>query len=239
MNRNSDEINRSKERKIWLKNYIFSIIIHLILFVSLIYFLDLSSNSARINSIIFSLDTQEYQTEKTFNEKEKSNIGDVDEIPEPPLKEADEIRTVSFTDIQADTTNLEQFYTEPTLNVKMKYPRGWTFIDQNKNKKLEGVTFWLNDGSVNPPPYLHLEVVDKDMFIEKRYQYKTDFEKYTAYYNDPEELQDYFTQIIYLRTEDNEDFRLKIMIKGKNDFYLFQPRFWAILKSFDFGNDIF
>lgn len=234
MNRNSDEINRSKERKIWLRNYIFSIIIHLILFVGLIYFLDLSSNSARINSIIFSLDTQEYQAKKTFNEKEKSNIGDVDKIPESPVG-ANEIRTVGFTDVQADTTNLEQFYTEPTLNVKMKYPRGWTFIDQNKNKKLEGVTFWLNDGSVNPPPYLHLEVVDKDLFIEKRFKYKTGFKKFTAYYNDAEELLDYFTQVIYLRTEDDEDFRLKIMIKGKNDFDLFQPRFWAILKSFDFG----
>jgi len=238
MNKDSGNIDQNKEKKIWFRNYLFSILIHLLLFVGLIYFLDLSSNASRINSVVFSLDSKEYQSEKSFKEKE-NNINDDEVESEPPVESSNEIRTVSFSDIKADTTNLEQIYSEPTLNVKIKYPRGWTFIDQNKNKKLEGVTFWLNDGSINPPPYLHLEVVDKDMFIEKRYKYKTDFKKYTAYYNDPEELQDYFTQIIYLRTDDDEDFRLKLMIKGKNEFDSFQPRFWAILESFDFGKNIF
>lgn len=238
MNINSSDINQNRERKIWLRNYFFSILFHLILFVILIYFLDLASDTSRINSVIFSLDSKEYQPENSFSEKE-SNPKDIDEIPDPSDVKADEIRTVSFTDIKADTTNLEQLYSEPTLNVKINYPRGWTFIDQKKNKKLEGVTFWLNDGSVNPPPYLHLEVVDRDYFIEKRFKYKTDFNKYIAYYNDPEELQGYFTQIIYLRTNDDEDFRLKLMIKGQSEFELFKPKFWAILKSFDFGNSIF
>ncbi len=238
MNENSSDINQKRERKIWLRNYFFSILFHLILFVILIYFLDLTSDTSRINSVIFSLDSKEYQPENSFLEKE-SNPKDIDEIPEPSDVNADEIRTVSFTDIVADTTNLEQLYTEPTLNVKINYPRGWTFIDQKKNKKLEGVTFWLNDGSVNPPPYFHLEVVDRDYFIEKRFKYKTDFNKYIAYYNDPEELQGYFTEIIYLRTNDDEDFRLKQMIKGQSEFELFKPKFWAILESFDFGNSIF
>ena len=48
-------------------------------------------------------------------------------------------------------------------------------------------------------------------------------------------MQGYITQIFYIRTEDDEDFRLKLMIKGEVQFKSFQPRFWAILKSFSFG----
>ena len=91
----------------------------------------------------------------------------------------------------------------------------------------------------NPPPYIHLEVVDKDMFIEKRYSYKMDLEKCQAFYNDPEEMQGYVTQIIYIRTSGDEDFKLKLMMKGETEFKSFQPRFWAILKSFDFGSSLF
>jgi len=40
------------------------------------------------------------------------------------------------------------------------------FIDK---KKLDGVTFWANGGLYNPPPYVHLEVVNNDMFIVKRF----------------------------------------------------------------------
>ena len=50
---------------------------------------------------------------------------------------------------------------------------------KTKRRNLDGVTFWANDGQYNPPPYIHLEVVDKDMFIEKRYSYKMDLEKST------------------------------------------------------------
>jgi hypothetical protein len=77
------------------------------------------------------------------------------------------------------------------------------------------------------------------MFIEKRYTYKMDLENYKAYYNDPEEMQGYITQIFYIRTEDDEDFRLKLMMKGEKEFKAFQPRFWAILKSFNFGSSLF
>ena len=152
---------------------------------------------------------------------------------------AQELKTVSFSDIIADTTNLDQVYTESTLNVSIKYPKGWTFIDQNKKKKLDGVTFWASDGQYKPPPYIHLEVVSNDMFIEKRFSYKMKLEKYQAYYNDPEEMQGYMTQIFYISTGNDEDFRLKLMMKGKTEFYSFQPKFWAILKSFNFGSNFF
>jgi hypothetical protein len=77
------------------------------------------------------------------------------------------------------------------------------------------------------------------MFIEKRFTYKMDLEKYKAYYNDPEEMQGFLSQIVYIRTGTDEDFKLKLMMKGKVEFYSFQPSFWAILKSFNFGRNFF
>jgi len=241
MNSSSADIDPKKEKNVWVRNYFLSILIHLILLAMLVYAINLSSNISRINSVIFSLDTRDYLTEKSFNEEQNF---DKQASEENPLDEAgkesiQEIQTVSFNDIAADTTNLDQVYSESSLDLSIKYPKGWTFIDQNKKNKLDGVTFWANDGQYNPPPYIHLEVLDKDMFIEKRISYKMDLENYKAYYNDPEEMQGYITQIFYIRTEDDEDFRLKLMMKGENEFRAFQPRFWAILKSFNFGSSLF
>ena len=124
-----------------------------------------------------------YQLNNAKSEIEK-NVDEQKEINEKKKNDViEEIQSLSFSDIIADTSNLDQVYSEPTLNVSIKYPKGWTFIDQNKKKKLDGVTFWANDGKYNPPPYIHLEVVDKDMFIEKRFSYKMDLENYKAYYN--------------------------------------------------------
>lgn len=237
MNSNSVEIEQVNERKLWFRNYFLSVLFHLLLIVGFILLYNWSNNQSKINSIMFSVDTKEYVVEKSSVEEESTDQTSDQNSQTPEVGE--EIETVSFTNLLADTTNLDQLYTETSFNVKIKYPKGWAFIDQNKNKKLEGVTFWVNDGTIIPPPYLHLEVINKDMFIEKRYKYKTDFEKYIAYYNDPEELQDYLTRVIYIRTEDDQDFQLKLMIKGKNEFESFEPKFWAILKSFDFGKNLF
>lgn len=237
MNSNSVEIEQVNERKLWLRNYFLSVLFHLLLIAAFILLYSWNNNQSKINSIMFSVDTKEYVVEKSSIEEEPADQPSDQNSQTPEVGEA--IETVSFTNLLADTTNLDQLYTETSLNVKIKYPKGWAFIDQNKNKKLEGVTFWVNDGTIIPPPYLHLEVINKDMFIEKRYKYKTDFEKYIAYYNDPEELQDYLTRVIYIRTEDNQDFQLKLMIKGKKEYESFEPKFWAILKSFDFGKNLF
>ena len=237
MNSNSVEIEQVNERKLWFRNYFLSVLFHLLLIAAFILLYSWNNNQSKINSIMFSVDTKEYVVEKSSVEEESTDQTSDQNSQTPEVGE--EIETVSFTNLLADTTNLDQLYTETSFNVKIKYPKGWAFIDQNKNKKLEGVTFWVNDGTIIPPPYLHLEVINKDMFIEKRYKYKTDFEKYIAYYNDPEELQDYLTRVIYIRTEDNQDFQLKLMIKGKNEFESFEPKFWAILKSFDFGKNLF
>ena len=237
MNSNSVEIEQVNERKLWFRNYFLSVLFHLLLIAVFILLYSWNNNQSKINSIMFSVDTKEYVVEKSSIEEEPADQPSDQNSQTPEVGEA--IETVSFTNLLADTTNLDQLYTETSLNVKIKYPKGWAFIDQNKNKKLEGVTFWVNDGTIIPPPYLHLEVINKDMFIEKRYKYKTDFEKYIAYYNDPEELQDYLTRVIYIRTEDNQDFQLKLMIKGKKEYESFEPKFWAILKSFDFGKNLF
>ena len=237
MNSNSVEIEQVNERKLWFRNYFLSVLFHLLLIAVFILLYSWNNNQSKINSIMFSVDTKEYVVEKSSIEEEPADQPSDQNSQTPEVGEA--IETVSFTNLLADTTNLDQLYTETSLNVKIKYPKGWAFIDQNKNKKLEGVTFWVNDGTIIPPPYLHLEVINKDMFIEKRYKYKTDFEKYIAYYNDPEELQDYLTRVIYIRTEDDQDFQLKLMIKGKYEFESFEPKFWAILKSFDFGKNLF
>jgi hypothetical protein len=202
----------------------------------------MKNDRSKINSLFFTIDTKEFINQQDdLVEGQKDNLTNQNQpLPNEQISEAyQELKTVSFNDIIADTSNLDQVYTEPTLNVSIKYPRGWIFIDQNKRKKLEGVTFWANDGIYNPPPYIHLEVVGNEFFMEKRFTYKMELEKYQAYYNEPEEMQGYLSQIIYIKTGNDEDFRLKLMMKGKAEFYSFQPKFWAILKSLSFGDSFF
>ena len=64
----------------------------------------------------------------------------------------------SFSNIKADTSGLDQIYKESTLDVTIKYPAGWTYVDQDIKNKLDGITFWSNLGNYSPPPYVHLEV---------------------------------------------------------------------------------
>lgn len=238
MNKTEDINDNSITKKLWIRNYSLSILIHFFMLMLFLLIYNWGNKQSKINSIMFSLDTKEYLIEKHLEQinqpGEKEN-----QVPHNPELPVEEIKIVSFTDLNADTTNLDQLYSESTLNVKIKYPKGWTFIDQNKNKKLDGVTFWEQSGFYSPPPYIHLEVISKDMFIEKRFKYKTELDKYPAYYNDPDEMQGYFTLVIYIRTGEDEDFRLKLMMKGKNDFNSFLPKFWAIVKSFEFGKSFF
>lgn len=231
---NSEDIVTKKEKSIWLRSYFLSILIHLILMFLFVYLFNSSSNQSRINSVIFSLDTKEYLTEEsTSNEQNYETRGTEDKLSEETLDESiQEIKTISFADVAADTTNLDQVYSEISLGLSISYPKGWSFIDQNKKNKLDGVTFWASDLDIVPPPYVHLEVVNKDLFIEKRYQYKIEMDDFIAFYNDVEEMQGYYSQVFYLRTDIDVDFRLKLMIKGKSGFDSFLPRFWGILKSF-------
>ena len=242
MDKQDSEIENIEADKNWIRNFSISIILHLLFIAIFIFFYGLQDQRSKINSLFFTIDTKEFvnQQNDLVEEQVDESLEQEQLLPvEQNTETVQELKTVSFSDIIADTTNLDQVYTESTLNVSIKYPKGWTFIDQNKKKKLDGVTFWASDGQYNPPPYIHLEVVRPDMFIEKRFTYKIELEKYQAYYNDPEEMQGYMTQIFYIRTGNDEDFRLKLMMKGKTEFYSFQPKFWAILKSFNFGSSFF
>ena len=242
MNKKDSETDNIFENKNWIRNFSISIFLHLLFVVVFFFFYGLKNDRSKINSLFFTIDTKEFSTTKQdlVEEHQDDYLNNEQEFPKEQTSETiDEIKTISFSEIVADTTNLDQVYTEPTLNVSIKYPKGWTFIDQNKKKKLDGVTFWESDGIYNPPPYIHLEVVSNEMFIEKRFSYKIELENYQAFYNEPEEMQGYLTQIIYIRTGNDEDFRLKLMMKGKTEFYSFQPKFWAILKSLNFGTSLF
>lgn len=243
MNKHNSEIEEINENKIWFRNFSISILLHLLLIVLFIYLYDLRPEAAKVNPEFFTIDTKTFSSvtpeinDKSMQTEEKgdSKKNEIENTSESNI----EIKSINFSDLQADTTNLDQIYSEKSLNVKIKYPNGWTFIDQHKKNKLDGVTFWSSEGIYDPPPFIHFEVVEKDLFLEKRYKYKSELENYTAYYNDPEELEGYLTLNVYLRTDDKEDYRLKLMMKGKTEFYSFQPRFWAILKSFSFGGQIF
>ena len=122
-----------------------------------------------------------------------------------------------------DTSGLVQVYSEKTLNVKIKYPVGWTFVDQDRHNKLDGVTFWANNGIFDPPPYIFLEVKDKNLFNPSRFIYNTKLDNSVAYYNDPEELEGQVSQVFYIRTETDEDYSIKLIMNGKNTFHDLQP----------------
>lgn len=242
MDKQDFEIEKTDENKKWIRNFSISVLIHLLFIVIFIFFYGLQDERNKINSLFFTIDTKEFVNQQNdLAAEQKDDLSNQNQpLQNEQISETlQELKTISFTDIIADTTNLDQVYNEPTLNVSIKYPKGWTFIDQNKKKKLDGVTFWANDGQYDPPPYIHLEVVSNDMFIEKRFSNKMELEKYEAYYNDPEEMQGYLSQIVYIRTGNDEDFRLKLMMKGRTEFYSFQPKFWAMLKSFNFGKSFF
>jgi hypothetical protein len=132
-----------------------------------------------------------------------------------------------------------QVYKESTLNVSLRYPNGWTYLDQDVKNKLDGVTFWAVDRSYQIPPYVHLDVRDKSIFNSSRFKYKFSNRGRDYYYNDPEELEGYFTQVIYLRTNSDEDYSIKLMVKGKEAFKSFQPVFFNMVKSFNFGKSFF
>lgn len=177
-----------------------------------------------------SLDVKKHPKTVDVNATIKSNKS----LTAPVVKSDELVKDDVFS--VADTVGLENIYSENTLNVQIKYPYGWTFVDQNVKNRLDGVTFWGSTNLYNPPPYIHLEVVDKSLFNPSRFKYKSDFGSYTIFYNDPEELSDQYTRLIYIRTESDVDYSLKLIMKGKEQFENFEPVFFGMLKTFSFGD---
>jgi hypothetical protein len=232
-------------------SYSASALLHVAMLIVVLLFLNISADGPRINPRLVLVTTQEINTndnshagkavqlhKKIFSEDYGVMNNDINKKLES-LKQFPESNFYSIENTEADTTNLDQVYNEPTLNVSMKYPAGWTYIDQNVNKKLDGVTFWSAIGNYSLPPYINLEVRDKDLFDAKRYKFNLKTWGYIIFYNEPEEMETQVSQIFYIRTNSGEDFSLKLIMNGKDEFKSFQPVFFGILKSFKFGKGLF
>jgi hypothetical protein len=224
-----------------------SSLFHLLLFMIAYFFTDLNLKKVNPNSGYVQVFTKKgnvetvnfeqifkREVEKKSDTENKKQLKEIEKVPNSQLNSVE-----NFFDQNADTTLLEQVYSEPTLNLSIKYPVGWTFIDQNVDKKLDGVTFWASSSNFNPPPYVHLEVSDKSLFNQSRYKHSLQLKDAVVYFNDPENLANYFSQTFYFRTETSEDFSLKLTIKGEQAFKSFTPTFYGMLKSFRFGSSLF
>jgi hypothetical protein len=179
------------------------------------------------------------KSKEIVKKEEKTPVKEVAPEEEKSVQISNRAFFYNFSDSLADTTNLVQIYKENTLNVSVKYPAGWTYLDQNVKNKLDGVTFWTTSTTFSPPPYVHIEVKDKDLFNPKRFQHEYKTRNYTVFYNDPEELAGQITQIIYIRTNTDEDYSLKLIMKGEDAFKSFQPVFFGMVKSFKYGTRFF
>lgn len=235
------KLTTDKRRRIF--SLISSLLLHTVFF-ALIIISGISSNQIpKINRQLITLESiqidkdvkSDIQKENTSEESEKGkqNNQSTEDQTENNLI------LVNPEDLIADTTDIDQIYSEKTLNLSIKYPKGWTFIDQTKKNKLDGVTFWSIEGVYNPPPYIHLEVVEKYLFNPNRYKYKVKQFNCEWYFNDPVNLEGQISQEIYIKTEDDEDFSVKLIMKGEDQFRAFQSKFFAIVKSLEFGKGIF
>lgn len=204
------------------------------------------SKSARTSNIlvaqVVSSFNSDIKTTETLNNVKNTSDEIKNETPSESNNYNDGISTLlNFNENieNADTSLLEQIYRESTLNVKIKYPLGWTYIDQNINNKLNGVTFWFPNSTNGIVPYVHIEVKGKDYFEPQRFKYKTKMNKYEAYFNDVEELENQYSLMVYIRTKTKEDYVIKLVVNGEEPFKQYQNVFWAMLKSFDFGFEFF
>ncbi len=237
-----------KENKI---SYLFSVsfavsvALHFIAVIIVLYSANFIIEKPLVNPDYVMVETnikENKEDEKQTQENVEKEITEDEEAENEDIQEnisTEQSGYLSFIDENADTTLLEQLYSEQTLNVRVMYPAGWQFIDQNNKGKLDGVTFWAISGSYNPPPYIHLEVKDKYLFSESRYQFRRKMKSFTAYYNEPEELSGQVSQEVYCRTESKYDFSIKLIMEGRDQFKSFQPRFFGMIKSFKFGKTLF
>lgn len=125
----------------------------------------------------------------------------------------------------ADTLGLQQIYSEGTLNVRIKYPMGWTYIDQNNKGRLDGVTFLGIGSGDKEPAYVHLEVREKYLFNPAKFKLREEIKNAELFYNEPEEMEGEVTQIVYIKTKEEYDYSIKLTIKGFDNFLQYKPVF--------------
>jgi hypothetical protein len=191
-------------------------------------------HNSRIVEVLQLSEPPSIDVNKQVNPPEVKSTKSTDKFTSPVVKDDQLVANDIF--FNADTVGLQNIYNENTLGVEIKYPYGWTYLDQNTKNRLDGVTFWGSTNLYNPPPYIHLEVMDKYLFNPAKFKYKSEFDDYIIYYNDPEELSDQFTRLLYIRTESDVDYELKLIMKGKEQFESFEPIFFGMVKSFSFGD---
>jgi hypothetical protein len=242
------ENNTGKENKRLLESILLSGALHAsVLFLSGIislpsFYLDPEARYMEMRVIASDLETQTAQAlqksmpEETAEKAEQkpSNETEQKELEANPGQASD----LEFAAAAVDTSSLSQIYKESSFNVSMKYPAGWTYLDQHLDSKLEGVIFWPSSAEINPPPYIHLETSDKEYFYPAKFKKKFVYRNKEYYYNEPSEIGGEWQQSVYVRTGAHSDFVIKVIIKGKDNFNKFLPSFYAIVKSFDFNNNI-
>ena len=216
------------------RSFLLSILFHFLIFLLVTYLINIQFDKPVINPVYLIFTKSNASVKSALEEKisdQKFNTEDF----------ADEKTTgyYYFSATEYDTSKIKQVYKESTLNLSLRYPNGWIYLDQNVEDKLDGVTFWAAGNNHEIPPYVHLEVRDKDIFNPSRYKYKQEYNGNIYYYNEPMELEGYFTQLIYIRTGSDEDYSLKLTVKGKETFLAFQREFFSMVKSLRFGNSFF
>jgi hypothetical protein len=258
-----DEISELNNRNYYFFSYTASLVTHIIILLVCFIYLKTggSSNQGKeidvqmvqgANLVSNSDDVIKEKTENQVDKEvaDKTTTGEETNKNEPSVNNSEKLITSgstssivtgyqNFEGTGTDTSGLEQVYAERTLNVKIKYPVGWTFVDQDRHSKLDGVTFWASNGIFNPPPYIFLEVKEKYLFNPSRYKFNTKLANSIAYYNDPEELEGQLSQVFYIRTESDEDYSIKLIMTGNDSFIAFQPIFFGMIKSFNFGKSLF
>ncbi len=175
------------------------------------------------------IDTEELEEKKEIPIEPKKDVGGEKEISN------DFAATFSSNILNADTSALLQVYSESTRNVRVRYPLGWQYVDQNVKKKLDGITFFGSGNSSAPPPYIHIEVKEKYLFNPKRFLFNVKMNDFVAHFNEPTVLEDQYSQVLYLRTDTDEDYSIKLIVNGRERFYEYQKVFFSMVKTFKFG----
>lgn len=216
-------------------SFLLSVLFHFLILLLAAYLVNYQFDKPVINSVYLTFLESKASVKTVLEEKLSNQKLETEEL----IGKKTATAYYFFNQVEYDTSKIKQIYKESTLNLSVRYPNKWTYIDQNVKNKLDGVTFWVAEGSYEVPPYVHLEVQDKYIFNPSRYKYKLEHKGSIYYYNEPEEMEGYITQIIYIRTVSDEDYSLKLIVKGKETFLGFQREFFNMAKSLRFGNSFF
>ncbi len=179
------------------------------------------------------------QTEETVSDEpvpqETEQKTEVKETtPTPVSEKVAPTQSLKGNLLSADTTQLRGIYKESSLDVTIRYPEGWNYLDQQKKKKLDGVTF-IGKTNSGTAPYIFLKVEEKYRFNPNRYKSSFKTDKYVVYHDDERVMAGQYTLELYLRTEDEEDYSIKLIVIGEQNFKEYKPVFLAMVKTFSFG----